>query len=117
MKIIKINRIGAIFLTTILIAAFLSLPMTGAITNNRNSTILNREVLTFSEDNHPKEPIRLDKIYNSEEYTLNLQGQNDIGYNVDAGNEVRRSLPVYIGEPVDHSVPGRGRTGPPGRPW
>ncbi|MDG6228908.1 MAG: hypothetical protein QCH96_02965, partial [Candidatus Thermoplasmatota archaeon] len=37
--------------------------------------------------------------------------QNDIGYSVDAGNEIRRAITVYVGEPVDERIPGRGRTG------
>lgn len=37
--------------------------------------------------------------------------QNDIGYNVDAGDTLRRSYEVYIGEPVSDRYPGRGRTG------
>jgi len=36
--------------------------------------------------------------------------QNDIGYNQDGGRNARRSVDVYVGEPVD-KAPGRGRTG------
>jgi hypothetical protein len=37
--------------------------------------------------------------------------QNDIGYNIDAGNSIQRAIPLYVGEPADQSVPGRGRSG------
>lgn len=37
--------------------------------------------------------------------------QNDIGYNVDAGDSLRRSYEFYAGEPVNENIPGRGRTG------
>ena len=37
--------------------------------------------------------------------------QNDIGYNTDVGDSIRRSSSLYIGEPVEETVPGRGRTG------
>jgi len=37
--------------------------------------------------------------------------ENDIGYNCDTGDSILKSLPLYVGEPVDSTVPGRGRTG------
>ncbi|MDG6229221.1 MAG: hypothetical protein QCH96_04595 [Candidatus Thermoplasmatota archaeon] len=37
--------------------------------------------------------------------------QNDIGYNTDAGNELRRAFPIFIGEPIDQRIPGQGRIG------
>ena len=37
--------------------------------------------------------------------------QNDIGYNIDAGDRIQKSLDVYVGEPVAQSIPGRGRIG------
>ena len=42
--------------------------------------------------------------------TVMDNGDNDIGYNVDARDSIR-PLPVYPGEPVDQRIPGRGRTG------
>jgi hypothetical protein len=36
--------------------------------------------------------------------------QNDIGYNIDAGNRIQRAIPIYASEPSDEK-PGRGRTG------
>ncbi|MBS3748487.1 MAG: hypothetical protein KGY67_02170 [Candidatus Thermoplasmatota archaeon] len=50
------------------------------------------------------------KYIEPEQVSLNDE-QNDIGYNIDAGNNILRSTPVYIGEPVDERIPGRGRTG------
>ncbi|UCB59136.1 MAG: hypothetical protein JSV67_02215 [Thermoplasmatales archaeon] len=37
--------------------------------------------------------------------------QNDIGYNIDAGDTIYRALDIYVGEPVNERVPGNGRTG------
>jgi len=112
MKNIKISKIGAAFLTAILIASLLILPMTGAITTTKYSNGVEKGLITFSEDNHPEEPILLDTIYRSEDLPLSVEDhQNDIGYNVDTGNTIQRSLPLYVGEPIDQGVPGRGRIG------
>lgn len=37
--------------------------------------------------------------------------ENDIGYNVDVGDSLRRSYEIYVGEPPNERIPGRGRTG------
>jgi len=37
--------------------------------------------------------------------------QNDMGYNTDAKDKIASSIPLYVGEPVDQTVPGRGRQG------
>ncbi|MGC9308785.1 MAG: hypothetical protein ACP5FL_08445, partial [Thermoplasmatota archaeon] len=37
--------------------------------------------------------------------------QNDVGYHTDAGNNIYSSLPLYIGEPIEGTIPGCGRTG------
>jgi len=37
--------------------------------------------------------------------------QNDIGYNVDSGDTIVRSIELYAGEPVEERIPGKGRTG------
>ena len=37
--------------------------------------------------------------------------QNDIGYNIDADDIIQRSIDIWVGEPVDERIPGRGRTG------
>ena len=34
-----------------------------------------------------------------------------MGYNIDAKDKIASSLPLYVGEPVDQTVPGRGRQG------
>ncbi|EMR73531.1 hypothetical protein MBGDN05_00437 [Thermoplasmatales archaeon SCGC AB-539-N05] len=56
-------------------------------------------------------PVRLDTYYVPEEDVSLAGEQNDVGYNCDAGDTIQRSLPIYIGEPVDQTVPGRGRIG------
>lgn len=62
-----------------------------------------------NQGSHPA--IRYDTNYYPIE-SVNLAGlQNDIGYNVDAGNTIGRADFVYIGEPIEETIPGRGRTG------
>jgi hypothetical protein len=124
MKNVKIDKIGAVVLTAVLIASMLVLPMSGAVNISTNETsmvqkIINKNLVNnpgygiteFPEDDRPDEPIQLDTIYVPEEEILLAGEQNDIGYNVDAGNSIQRSTPLYVGEPADQSVPGRGRTG------
>ena len=124
MKNVKIGKIGAVALTAVLIASMLVLPMSGAVNISTNETsmvqnIINKNsinnprygIIEFPEENGPDEPIQLDTIYIPEEEVLLAGEQNDIGYNIDAGNRIQRSIPLYVGEPVDQSVPGRGRTG------
>ena len=54
--------------------------------------------------------MRHDTNYYPKENVLLAGEQNDIGYNVDVGDNKQRALPVYVGEPIDETVPGRGRT-------
>jgi len=52
--------------------------------------------------------------YNVDAADTKLSGeQNDIGYNVDAADTIQKGVkfPLYVGEPVDERIPGRGRTG------
>ena len=55
--------------------------------------------------------IRSDTNYYPPESVEFAGEQNDIGYNIDAKNRIGSSLPVYVGEPVDQTLPGRGRQG------
>ncbi|MCD6108749.1 MAG: hypothetical protein J7J89_04705, partial [Thermoplasmata archaeon] len=57
--------------------------------------------------------ILLDTPYVPEEEIENvlLTEQNDAGYNIDVGDRILKALPLYVGEPVDQTVPGRGRKG------
>ena len=57
--------------------------------------------------------ILLDTPYVPEEEIENvlLTEQNDAGYNIDVGDRILKALPLYVGESVDQTVPGRGRKG------
>ncbi|MCK5030106.1 MAG: hypothetical protein KAR64_01440, partial [Thermoplasmatales archaeon] len=104
MKKSKIAKIGAVGITILFIASVLALPMSGATDITKNVA-----GLPLYEDEG--EPVLLDTIYTPEEEDLFVGDQNDIGYNTDAGKAIFKSFPVYVGEPVDQSIPGRGRTG------
>jgi len=111
----KMEKIGAAVLIVVLLSSMLVLPMSSAVRINENSAI--KQILTKYDttEYNPEEdnggPIQLDTYYTPIKETLLDVEQNDIGYNTDAGKNIVRSIPVYIGEPVDQSIPGRGRTG------
>ncbi len=112
MNKVKFGKFGAILVTLFFVGTIFGLPMSGAMNNAKNEIVnLDQNPLSFSEDNYPDKPIQLDTVYIPEETLLLDEGQNDIGYNIDAGNRVQRSIPIYVGEPIDQEVPGRGRTG------
>jgi len=46
-----------------------------------------------------------------ESTNINSGSHCDIGYNYDAGDKARRSLQVFLGEPIIDTLPGNGRTG------
>ncbi len=112
----KIAKIGAAFLTLILMASALSLPISADTTNsNYNDSDLNDPHIKNLPTDTLETPIAGDTIYEQTEesllYLTEAPPYRDIGYNFDAGNDIRRSLTVYIGEPVDETSPGNGRTG------
>ena len=108
------RRIGAVIITMFLIGSVLLLPVSGMFqANNSQGSALPKADISLNEElnrPHPDDPIYLDRVYTPEESLL-ADDQNDIGYNIDAGNRILKSLPVYIGEPIEEGVPGRGRTG------
>ena len=54
----------------------------------------------------------IDKMrYVPYEETSKADYENDVGYNIDVGDSLRRSYEIYVGEPADERLPGRGRTG------
>jgi hypothetical protein len=61
-------------------------------------------------NSEPWPAIRYDTNYYPEEQVYLAGEQNDIGYHIDAGNLILRSIPIYVGEPIDERIPGRGRT-------
>jgi len=111
----KMEKIGAVVLIAVLLGSMLVLPMSSAIKVNENSVI--KQILTrydtteYQPQSDNVESILLDTNYYPVEDVSLAGEQNDIGYNVDVGKNVVRSFDVYVGEPVDQSVPGRGRTG------
>ncbi|UCB58977.1 MAG: hypothetical protein JSV67_01385 [Thermoplasmatales archaeon] len=52
-----------------------------------------------------------DTIYIPKEEVYLAGEQNDAGYNIDVGNNLQRSQPIYPGEPANDLIPGRRRAG------
>jgi hypothetical protein len=109
MKNSDLGKIGAAVCTGVLLVSALLLPLSGAIGVEKKININKPLPLGLREDD--ERSIRLDTYYVPEEEVSLIELQNDIGYNVDVGDNILRSLPIYVGEPVDPLVPGRGRTG------
>lgn len=116
---LKKYKLVTVVFTTILLSSAMILPSTGAINlqnitgvmsrifNNMDSSNPNFGISSFNDN----EKALLDTYYlRTDDLSLET-GQNDIGYNTDSGDIIPRSLPVYIGEPIDQTVPGRGRLG------
>lgn len=114
-KILSKWKIGAAVTIFFLLVSMVSLPITGSFTRpnavNRNYG-LNDEIdpyatLEYGESFSPYDAWH----YVPESQGLTLSGDHcDIGYNCDAGNNIRVPHALYIGEPIDETVPGRGRT-------
>jgi len=116
----KLYKIGAVVITMIFLGSMLILPMSGAVNVKINKGSILTElidqkddsktpIVTSAEDNGP--PVRLDTYYVEPEDVSLAGEQNDIGYNCDAGNNIVKSLLIFIGEPEDQSKPGSGRAG------
>jgi hypothetical protein len=60
-----------------------------------------------------EQKVWLDRSYlNENEQDLSVaDGQNDMGYHIDAKDRVQSSLELYVAEPIDQTIPGRGRQG------
>ena len=108
-------KIGAVILTAVLFGSMLILPMSSAIKINEDSVIKQifsiYDTTEYQSQSDNAETILLDTNYYPVEEVSLADDQNDIGYNVDAGKTIVRSFEVYVGEPVDKTVPGRGRDG------
>ena len=118
MKIFKISKTGLAIATLFFLVSMAIIPLFPAISDDAinagtspdSNTLetIKSEAPTGDENNGVCQ--MYDTIYVPEE-DVSLAGiQNDIGYNVDAGGNIIKSLPLYVGEPVDMTVPGRGRT-------
>ncbi len=113
MKNSKLPKIGAVAIAIFFIGMALSIPSFSAISENdietSNDLITTLGRLDFEENTeHPV--IGYEGRYIRPEDVSFAGEQNDINYNIDVGNTLQRSLPVYPGEPID-LAPGRGRTG------
>lgn len=108
-------KIGAVVIAMAMLGSMLMLPMGGAVNvNTDKSTNINlmddNEIIPITtEDEGP--PVPLDTYYVREEDVSLVVDQNDMGYNVDIGGTIVKSLPIYVNEPIDQGVPGRGRQG------
>ncbi len=114
---------GAAITITLLITIMISLPSFSAsfqpVVEKTNMELTEKNVQTITFDDEIQFPaIRYDTNYYPEETVAFAGEQNDVGYNTDTGDSIRRANQVYISEPVDENIPGRGRTGtldPPNR--
>jgi len=110
------NKIGAVLIAIFFLGVALIIPSFSATSeNNILKTNYNENPfqtlgpLDFEENTeHPV--IGYEEIYIRPEDVSFAGEQNDINYNVDAGNRIQRSIPIYPGEQIDLG-PGRGRTG------
>jgi hypothetical protein len=99
-------------LSSFLISGLSSVAMD--ISNNEN---IAEDIIIFPEDmddridKDQELPEILDTIFIPKEDVAFAGEQNDVGSNIDAGDVIQRSLPLFLGETVDERVPGRGRTG------
>jgi len=118
MKAINFEQRKASILLIILISIMMLTP-TFSASIQKSNTLYERIIQQNQEDNsiddyNPVEPfpaIPYDTNYVPEENVKLDDEQNDIGYNTDVGDSIRRSSPIYIGEPIEETTPGRGRKG------
>jgi len=105
----KKSKIEAALIAIIFLGTAFALPMSNAVNVNTNDLFNKSYVSSTIED----QKAWLDQSYpNENEQALSLaDDQNDMGYNIDAKDKKASSLPLYVGEPVDQTVPGRGRQG------
>jgi len=117
LKNINYRKIGAVLLSVFLIGALLVLPATAVnlkMKSNKISFILGNgeaNYLDILPTSSGDEPVWLDTFYDDSDLEVLSTGSHmDIGYNSDAGDKITRSYTIYPGEPVDETIPGRGRT-------
>ncbi|RLF52049.1 MAG: hypothetical protein DRN24_03895 [Thermoplasmata archaeon] len=117
------NRIGAAVIVLLFLTSVFAIPMSsGFYIKNTKTNILNQVINKHLKDNDENNapdysstdvntPRWLDTYYVPEEETTLAGDQNDMGYNTDSRSKIQTALPLYVGEPIDQTVPGRGRTG------
>ena len=109
------NRYRAAVSLIVLISVMMLTPSFSAtiipLQNTLEEEHLGEQLQSFFKNSEVYPAIRGDTNYYPIE-TVNLAGeQNDIGYNVDAGNKITKSTYLFVGEPIDQTIPGRGRSG------
>ena len=115
MKMKSINKAGLFIL---LITIMLVTPSLSAYSFQRTNKITTNPVEIITNDLEYSDSIEIDitKTIDNMRYTPTQEAtladyENDVGYNVDVGDTLRRSYEIYVGEPTDQRYPGRGRTG------
>ena len=111
MKKIKIRKFGAIVITMFFLGTILTVPSFTA-TNEKNNNFEKSE-----ESNNLDDLIfnKADYVPYDRNYVPPIDEtikaiHNDIGYNVDSGDQFNRANVIYVGEIIDR-FPGRGRIG------
>jgi pre-peptidase len=113
----KINfkqRKASIFLIVLFSIMMLTPTFSASIHKNNmlyKETIMENDSTDFFDPVAPFPAIPYDTNYIPIEDVKLDDEQNDIGYNTDVGDDLRRASSIYIGEPIEETTPGRGRTG------
>ena len=116
----KTKKIGAVVFAMLLIGTLLIIPTTAMNLKMSpklvNIFLVNKKGGGDTPDLTPTDdeggPVWLDSRYvRPEEGVVSSDDFKDIGYSSDAGDKIVKSFIVYIGEPIDETIPGRGRTG------
>ncbi len=115
MKKTKIFKKSAVIVTTLFLFFMAMIPSFTASVQSPDEQIqtdtMKETLQHLFDEGEQFPPVRYDTNYYPEQ-TAKLAGeQNDIGYNADAGDSIIRCFPLYVGEPVEETTPGRGRTG------
>jgi hypothetical protein len=101
----KKSKIETAVITMLFIGTAFALPMTNAANVNTKP---------YASTSIEDQKAWLDRSYpneNDQDLSVLALVQNDMGYNIDAKDKITSSLPLYVGEPINQTVPGRGRQG------
>jgi hypothetical protein len=103
-------KIGAVVLTLVLLGTAFFVPASSVRVNNINTLMEKKE--NPSDGDLEVEAFKLDRSYHEDPPIgpLNVDDNDDAGHKDDAGDEIRRSIPIFPGE-MEDNFPGRGRTG------
>ena len=109
MKKNKTHKIEVSFVLFFLVAMAM-MPIFSATTGELKKQIINLRNVDDEYVYYEGDYVPYDRFFDPEAGLIFAVDHNDIGYNVDAGDELSRSDYVYVGEIVD-TGPGRGRIG------